>query len=82
MPQIYFLTGYGNPTRSLFEFFDDTTGCSTRILRALDEHHVNLLVLNISPQLSPRIPLEFYRQMARRYPNSARVEPYLIKWRE
>ena len=82
VPQIYFLTGYDNPTRSLFEFFDDTTGRATRILRALDEHHVNLIVLNISPQFSPRIPLEFYRQLARRYPNSALVEPYLIKWRE
>ena len=81
VPQLYFLTGFRNPTRSLFEFFDDTTGRSARILRTLDEHDVNLIVLNISPQFSPRIPLEFYRELARRYPESALVEPYLIKWR-
>jgi hypothetical protein len=82
VPQLYFLSGYRNPTRSLFEFFDDTTGRSARVLRTLDERQVNLVVLNISPQFSPRIPVELYRQLAKRYPNSALVEPYLIKWRE
>jgi hypothetical protein len=82
VPQLYFLSGYRNPTRSLFEFFDDTTGRSARILRALDDHDVNLVVLNTAPQFSPRIPVELYRQLAKRYPNSAFVEPYLIKWRE
>ena len=82
VPQLYFLSGYRNPTRSLFEFFDDTTGRSARVLRALEQHDVNLVVLNVSPQFSPRIPLAFYRELARRYPNSAFVEPYLIKWRD
>jgi hypothetical protein len=82
VPQLYFLSGYRNPTRSLFEFFDDTTGRSERVLRALEQHDVNLVVLNVSPPFSPRIPLAFYRELARRYPNSAFVEPYLIKWRD
>ena len=81
-PQLYFLTGYRNPTRSLFEVFDDTTGRTRHILRTLDERGVNLVVLNISPDFSPRISLELYRELAKRYPNSALVEPYLIKWRE
>jgi hypothetical protein len=82
VPHLYFLSGYRNPTRSLFEFFDDTTGRADRVLRALDAHDVNLVVLNVSPQFSPRIPVAFYRQLAKRYPNSALVEPYLIKWRD
>lgn len=81
-PQVYFLTGYRNPTRSLFEFFDDTTGRSSRILRMLDEREVNLVVLNIKPEFSPRIPMALYRELAKRYPNSALAEPFLIKWRE
>ena len=81
-PQLYFLAGYRNPTRSLFEIFDDTTGRATRILNTLEQRDVNLIVLNTSPQFSPRIPLEFFRELARRYPNSAFVEPYLIKWRD
>jgi hypothetical protein len=81
-PQLYFLSGYQNPTRSLFEFFDDTTGRTARILRTLDAHGVNLVVLNIKPEFSPRIPMELYRELAKRYPNSALAEPYLIKWRE
>jgi hypothetical protein len=82
VPQLYFLSGYRNPTRSLFEFFDDTTGGSARVLRSLEEHHINLVVLNTSPQYSPRISLDLYRVLAKRYPNSALVVPYLIKWRE
>ena len=80
--QFYFLTGRRNPTRSLFELFDDTTGRSAKILRALDERDVNLVVLNLKPEFSPRIPLPLYRELAKRYPNSALVEPYLIKWRD
>jgi len=82
VPHLYFLSGYRNPTRSLFEFFDDTTGRSARVLRALDAHDVNLVVLNVNPQFSPRIPMELYRQLAARYPHSAFVEPFLIKWRD
>ena len=48
-----------------------------RILR-----DVNLVVLNIKPEFSPRIPVALYRELAKRYPKSALVEPYLIKWRE
>ena len=81
-PQLYFLSGYRNPTRSLFEFFDDTTRRSARILHLLDTRDVNLVVLNIKPEFSPRIPIELYRELAKRYPNSALVEPYLIKWRD
>jgi hypothetical protein len=81
-PQLYFLTGYRNPTRSMFEFFDDTTGRSARILGTLDRLDVNLVVLNLNPEFSPRIPLALYRELAKRYPNSALVEPYLIKWRD
>ena len=81
-PQVYFLTGFQNPTRSLFEFFDDTTGRSSRLLHTLDRHDVNLVVLNLNPEFSPRIPMQLYRELAKRYPNSALVEPYLVKWRE
>jgi hypothetical protein len=81
VPQLYFLAGYRNPTRSLFEFFDDTTGRSDRVLKALDEHQVNLVVLNVHPQFSPRVSMAMYRQLASRYPNSVFVEPWLIKWR-
>jgi hypothetical protein len=52
------------------------------VLRALDAHDVNLVVLNIRPQFSPRIPATLYRQLAKRYPNSALIDPYLIKWRD
>jgi hypothetical protein len=82
VPQVYFLSGYRNPTRSLFEFFEDSTGRSTRVLQALEEHHVNVIVLNTSPQFSPRISLPFFRQLAKRYPNSILVGPNLIKWRD
>jgi fermentation-respiration switch protein FrsA (DUF1100 family) len=81
-PQLYFLTGYRNPTRSLFEFLDDTTGRTAKILHLLDSRHVNVVALNVVPEFSPRISMGLYRELAKRYPNSALVSPYLIKWRD
>lgn len=51
-PEIYFLTGLRNPTRSLYKFFDDTTAHSARILAALDAHGVTAIVENRKPPFS------------------------------
>lgn len=80
-PEIYFLSGYRNPTRSLFDFFDDTTGRSARILRTLEEHHVTLIVLNHVAAFSPPPPDDLVAELERRYPFAANVGPFHVRWR-
>ncbi len=81
-PEIYFLTGLKNPTRSFFEFFDDSTNTNDGVLRALDAHGVTAIVLNARPKFSRAVSESFYLQLAARYPFSQWVGPYQLRWRE
>jgi hypothetical protein len=81
-PELYFLTGLRNPTRSLFEFFDDTAGRSARVLEALDAHGVTAVVLNARPAFSPALPAALVEAVEARYPFATNVGPYQLRWRE
>ena len=39
-PEVYFLTGLSNPTRTMYDFFDDTAGRTDRLLRMLNERQI------------------------------------------
>jgi hypothetical protein len=80
-PELYFLTGLRNPTRSLFDFFDDTTGRTTRMLEALNTHGVTAVVLNARPAFSPALPDALVEALETRYPYAANVGPYQVRWR-
>ncbi|CAN5919031.1 hypothetical protein BH11GEM1_BH11GEM1_31170 [soil metagenome] len=81
-PEIYFLSGLRNPTRTLFDFFEDSTGRNDRVLRTLDAHGVTAIVLNTIPWFSPRITREMNARLAARYPNVQTLGPYQLRWRE
>jgi hypothetical protein len=81
-PEIYFLSDLRNPTRTLFEIFDDSTNRNVRVLRALDEHGVTAVVLNRVPSFSSALTREMRKEMAKRYPNAQYVGPYQLRWRE
>jgi hypothetical protein len=81
-PEIYFLSGLDNPTRTLFEVFDDSTNSNARVLRSLDEHGVTAIVLNSSPGFSAPIAHPWFVQLAARYPHAQWVGPYQLRWRE
>lgn len=81
-PDVYFLTGKKNPTRSLFDFFDRRPERVPRILRALVADSVNLVVVNESPVAFSRPPQALRDTLDVLYPRSARVGRFLIRWRE
>src|SRR6185437_1149013 len=70
-PEIYFLSGLKNPSRTLFDFFDDTTNYTARTLRMLDDHHITAIVMNRYPQFSSQFTQVFAESLFRRYPYSA-----------
>jgi hypothetical protein len=80
-PEVYFLAGLRNPTRSLFDFFDASEGRDARILGELDAHAVNVIVLNRAPSfsrwLSPGLLLDLYA----RYPHAANAGRFHVRWR-
>jgi hypothetical protein len=79
-PEIYFLSGLRNPTRTLFEFFDEPVGRTERVLRALEDHGVTAIVLNATPGFSPGISEELADALAQRYPEGERVGNFLVRW--
>lgn len=82
MPEVYFLSGLKNPTRTLFDFFDDTTGRSARILSALDSHGVTAIVLNRAPAFSAPLSDDLIAALEQRYPFGADVGPFQVRWRQ
>jgi hypothetical protein len=79
-PEIYFLSGLRNPTRTLFDFFDDETDRTARILSALARHGVTAIVLNSEPPFSEPIPEDLVNAVKARYPFSADIGVYQVRW--
>ena len=80
-PELYFLTGRGNPTRTLFDFFDDTTGRDARIVRELDAHDVTAVAINTAPEFSSPVGPALRAQLVARYPDSAVAGDFVVRWR-
>jgi hypothetical protein len=80
-PEIYFLSGLRNPTRSVFDFFDDPDRRTERVLDALDRHGVTAVALNRAPVFSAPFPAELRAGLEQRYPYSTDVGPFHIRWR-
>jgi hypothetical protein len=79
-PEIYFLSGLRNPTRTLFEFFDEPAGHTERVLHALELHGVTAIVMNATPGFSPRISDELAGALEERYPSAERIGNFLVRW--
>ena len=82
MPEIYFLTGLKNPTRSLFEFFDEPTGRTARILEALDARGVTAIVMNRRPVFSAGLTDDLIEPLEERFPYAANAGPLQVRWRQ
>ena len=80
-PEIYFLYGFHNPTRTLFEFFDDPVGRSGRILGALHARNVSLVVVNEKPLFSDPIPSDLRAALEKEYPARQVVGPFEVRWK-
>lgn len=80
-PEVYFLSGFRNPTRSLFEFFDDPADHDARLLRSLDEHGVAVIAINHMPEFSPGISDALYDRLTERYPYGRMVGHFQVRWK-
>jgi hypothetical protein len=80
-PEVYFLSGLRNPTRSLFDFFDDPTGRTQRVLDALEKHGVTVIVLNASSAFSQPPSDELVAALEKRYPFATNIGVFHVRWR-
>lgn len=80
-PEVYFLSGLRNPTRTLFEVFDAKPGTPDEVMRTLDSRRVTAVVLG-TPSFSPPISPDMYARLSARYPHEEYVGSYLLRWRD
>jgi hypothetical protein len=81
-PELYFLADRRNPTRTLFEFFDDTAGRDARIAQELADHDVTAVAINTAPEFSPPVDADLGASLRSRYPDSAVAGDFVVRWRQ
>jgi hypothetical protein len=79
-PEVYFLFGFRNPGRTLFDFFDEPAGRTARILALLRDHNVNLVVLSRAPAFSGQVPSDLRAVIEREFPNRAATKRFEVRW--
>jgi len=80
-PQVYFLSGFRNPTRTLFDFLDEQPGRTQRILAAIHARNVNLVVINLAPDFSGPVPQDLREVLEREFPEQALTPNYEVRWK-
>lgn len=80
-PELYFLADRQNPTRTTFEFFERGPRQDGELLRALDQHAVSVVALNLRPTFSPRLDSTLMAALAARYPHHERIGRFELRWR-
>jgi hypothetical protein len=80
-PEVYFLYGFRNPTPILFDAADDPVGRTERILEAIRQHDVNLVVLNKYPQFSGPVPADLKAALESEFPNSVETGKFEVRWK-
>ena len=82
VPEVYFLAGRRNPTRTLFDFFDDPERRTERILHALKERDVRVVAINHYPDFSGPMHPELHAALVREYPEVAAIGKFEVRWRQ
>ena len=80
-PELYFLTGLRNPTKSLFESLDPQPMAGSDLARDLRRHGVRVVVINRRPVVSAPLRPTVRRMLALRYPSAATVGHFTVRWR-
>ena len=83
-PEVYFLYGFRNPTRTLYDFNDDPTGRTPRILPTIAEHDVQPVVLNRHPEASDfsgSVPTDLQTALEVEFPYHATTGKFEVRWK-
>jgi hypothetical protein len=81
-PEVYFLSGYRNPTRAMFDFLEDDYHDSERTLRLVDSHPISVIVVNKSPAFSMPLPYDLRKSLVQRFPESRDIGTFEVRWRQ
>jgi hypothetical protein len=79
-PQVYFLGDFENPTRTMYEMFEDREGYHGRIEKLIEERSVKVVVINSIAGNTTF--LDLLRSVAlEHFPSSQQVGAFEVRWR-
>jgi hypothetical protein len=78
-PEIYFLAGYANRTRAIFDFLGDSDSMAAGIMARDD---VRAVVLNTRPAFSRPIASRVLDMARSRFPFGERIGRFELRWRQ
>jgi hypothetical protein len=80
-PEVYFLSGFHDPTGIFFDFYEDASGRTQRALEAIQLHNINLVILNHRPPFAGPIADDLKTALERDFPNRADAGDFEVRWR-
>jgi len=81
-PEVYFLYGFRNPTRTLYDFFDDPQNRTQRILAVIQKQNLQLVVLNRDPEFSGQVSPELRAVLERQFPDHGQAGRFEVRWKQ
>ena len=82
-PEVYFLAGKQNPTRTLFDFLDqDTVHRNQNIIDAIARNRVNVIAIREQPYFSRPLNPQLIQALSVQFPNVQMVGEFQVRWRQ
>jgi hypothetical protein len=79
-PEVYFLSGRQNATRTFYEAFNRDPQTADAVLDLLDRYGITVVVVNLRPEFSGPIDPQIDHALAARFPNAATVGRFMVRW--
>jgi len=81
-PEVYFLAGQRNPTRTIFDFLGEPAGRTQRVLDAIETHKVKTVVILTRPAFSPPMAPDLVAALRQQFPHSGKVAYFEVRWKD
>ena len=79
-PEIYFLSGFPNRTRAIFDFLSPTLIDEGAISALLTNGSIKAVVVNTAPLFSPKIDPAVLRLLEARFPSSQQIGRFVVRF--
>ena len=80
-PEVYFLTGLRNPTRFMYEFFEDVNLGRKQLQELAQDPSIKVLVVNTAPQFSQGHLNTWFRPLTVQFSSMEKIGPFEVWWR-
>jgi hypothetical protein len=81
-PEVYFLSGLQSPSRHYFDYAEESTGHARQVLRAIDNLNIKVVAIDSAPAFSGPMDADLRSALDQRFPHSAQVYYFEVRWKE